>query len=276
MGIYSGMIHDISNTQIYVSPSVNPYSSRQLVVYSTTIEFQYGPAFLCLPVPHPETLQFHSIKTDCSFFDSLERSFAPLPRYGPVDPVPLVPTASFLNPRVFCSLASLRATCDDENLLDSKVLAQLEEIYKDLAMGFLLIELTPGRFRYAPLAYSHAMLHGRVFVPTLMYRARHPKDSCVQVNTHLWNHTLYRNGSIPSFRDRYRIRPQPRIHEILWRQLPPEFQTPLVELVREKKEGFFENYDLSYKIHRNSEDRPHRSVYAYPRPPLPPPPPFLV
>ncbi len=276
MGIYSGMILDISNTQIYVSPSVDPYSNRQLVVYSTTIEFQYGPAFLCLPVPHPETLQFHSIKDGCSFFDSLERSFMPLPRYGSIEPEPVQPTTPFLSPRVFSSLSSLRETCLQEGIFDSKVLAQLEDIYRHRDMGFLLVELTPGRFRYTPLIYSHAMLQGRVFVPTMIYRARHPKDSCVQVKTNLWNHMLYRNGLIVSFRDRYRIRPKPRIHEILWRHLPPEFQTPLVELVREKKEGFFDKCDLSYKIHHNSDERPRRSLYAYPQPPLPPPLPFRI
>ena len=264
MGIYSGTYLDVSNTQIYVSPSVDPYSNRQLVVYSTTIEVQYGPAFLCLPVPHPESIQFHTLKEDCSFFDSLERSFQPLPRYGLVENHSSVPTTTFGSPRILSSLASL------VDIFDSKVLAQLEDIYRNLSIGFLLLELTPGLFRYSPLAYSHTMLHGRMFLPTLMYRARHPKDCCVQTKTNLWNHTLYKSGVATSIRDRFMLYPQPRLHEILWGQLPPAFGTPLVALVREKKEGFFENHDLSYKIHRASDEN-RRSLYTYPISLRPPP-----
>lgn len=243
MCIITSKVENVSNTKIYAS--ANEDNTRQLTIYSNEVSTKTHNAMI-LPVPNPDSVQFHNFETYPSFFEDCEKCFRSIPTRSAAHL-----TASFrMNEslpvyKVGSYLASIVPRFEDFMRLDrnlfelsNELLSMLSHFY-DQRFGFIVCILKKGTHNYHPFAYSHDLLEpSKLFLPTRHY---HPGEAGATAD---WDHIIYSpitNLNSCEFDSKLFSTTEP----IQWKKMPNEFRWAYsVPLCRWTKHGDWMNKDL--------------------------------
>lgn len=243
MCILSAAVSSVSNTNLFVAPSED--GSRQIIVYSNSVDSQTEHNTMVLPVPNPHSVEFINLKPYGKFFSDCERSFKYQPSNYYADslsyrsaaasitneykPLPMFDVGSYkvsIVPTVedFARLDPLHFDIHDDL---PRILGQKY----DGEFGYLVCKLRQGHHSYHPFAYSHT-LHScnLMFVPTFhIHLHGGAMPSLSEMKWGDWDHTVYSFATdLEEARD-YTFSE----HKVKWEKLPPSFRW--VEPYRMKK-----------------------------------------
>ncbi len=186
MCLISTEINKVSDTKIFVSPSSD--KKRQLTIYGNKVDNISNGNAMVLPVPLPETLQFHNLSNYKDFFEDCFKCFSQ----------PMLKSLSYsLNSikeaeglevfNVGSYLVSVAKNLDQLDKLNTKVFvlspglkSVLEMFYYQPYWGFIICKLAPGNNDYHPFAYSHDIISQKIYIPT---RHFHTTPNFNSVNT---------------------------------------------------------------------------------------------
>jgi len=186
-------IETVNDTKIFCG--LNSNQTKQITIYSNKVNNISDNNAMVLPVPFPESVNFHDMTNYKTFFDDCESCFY----------LPML-TNSSLNSysksynilekdmlKVFnvgSYKVSLAYSLDDlcrinKNVFDlSRGLKEtLKENYTNSNFGFIICKLVNGYESYHPFAYSHKIFNSKVFIPTKHYH----KERNFQINNMFQN-----------------------------------------------------------------------------------------
>lgn len=178
----SAPIKVVGSTKIFCAP--NSDNTRQVTVYENVVDNVTQNNIMILPVPFPDTVEFHNLSEYSKFFNDCSKSF-----------VTVYPTNNFLGTDgqtytnegdvvmrgksalkvidVGSYKVSLANNLEDLNNLDEKHFVLTKEVYKFMKkhynygfMGFVVCKLVLGNKEYHPIAYSHNIYKKKIFIPT--------------------------------------------------------------------------------------------------------------
>ncbi len=179
MCLISTEIQQVSKTKILVAPNSN--KTRQLVVYSNYVNNVSESNAMVLPVPLPQTIQFINLSKYSNIFEDCAGCF-----YNPSRAKSLSYSTNSFNSRddqmplevfnVGSYQVSLAANLDQISRVDKRIFElssglkqTLEMFYYQPYWGFIICKLAKGPESYHPLAYSHDIIDGKVYIPTRHY-----------------------------------------------------------------------------------------------------------
>lgn len=178
MCIISDEIIAVSDTKIFVAP--DPNKQRQYVCYSNSVINAVNSNIMILPVPNPQTLQFIDLTNYKDIFDICNEHFHdPNPSFNDDEGVYRLScnstgTLHVLN--VGSYSVSVGMCLDDLLRVDKSVFVLSDELidvmkkyYSGSFWGFIVCKLKKGPEKYHPLAYSHDIYNGKIFIPTRHY-----------------------------------------------------------------------------------------------------------
>ena len=155
-----------SKTNIFVA--VNSTKTRQMVVYS----YQNDEKTMVLPVPYPDTFQFHEMNKIPDFFERVSNSFVSIASLGRKKKV---------NPKIKVSemggyLVSIVPRWTDLSRVNKTFFSVSDELkerlrakYSHCYWGFVVFTLEKGYKQHNPFAYSHAVFNHQLYIPTRHY-----------------------------------------------------------------------------------------------------------
>jgi hypothetical protein len=266
MCIISGPVDRVSGTQIFVAPSLD--GRRQIVVYKNTVATRQ-PNMMILPVPNPTTVRFEeSVMRYATLFEDAAASFTKFSAYrggeaawsrGTLSVAPAPLPVQIVGPYQ----ASIVPSIEDLDRLDPTVFQMSAELHNLLTstyafganhapIGFVCCVLRAGKHAYEPIAYSHDITEGSLFVPTKHFHSGETLRELAQD----WDHEIYSLGTDLSRAHKqfdtthYRPRPQ---NEIQWRHFTAEFRhPPSRELRLWSCQGVYTNTDLIFPLQQKS------------------------
>jgi hypothetical protein len=167
-------VNNVSDTKIFCAPNAN--GSRQITIYSNKVDNISKGNAMVLPVPNPESLQFHDLSRYQQFFDDCKSCFTTENRsyslnYNSID------SAENLSVfKVGSYLVSVAKNLQQVEMADKKIFILSPELKEVLSMyyyqpfwGFIICRLEHGTQDYHPFAYSHNIIGGKIYVPTRHY-----------------------------------------------------------------------------------------------------------
>jgi len=179
MCMISTEIKTISSTNIFVAPNLD--MTKQLIVYSNSIDNISSANAMVLPVPLPSTVKFHDLSSYKEIFKDCAKCFYTpnLDRSG---------SKSYSNSMITNNgsktlevfnvgsyKASLANNLDELNNVDASVFDLssglnnvLKSSYSESHWGFIICKLNRGAETYHPFAYSHE-IHDKIHIPTKHY-----------------------------------------------------------------------------------------------------------
>lgn len=193
MCIVSLPVKSMSNTKIFTS--INNDKTRQIVIYSNSVNNINSKNAMILPVPNPQSLKFHNLTkykyifSDCDdcFIDNTFRSagrgtlgYSPQSRKS----LRVFDVGSY-NVSVANSLDDLNYINADIFDVDDNCIKLLNTNYADNIFGFIICQLKTGNNEYHPLGYSHD-LAPKIFIPTKHYHG-HLNEKIADD----WDHSIY-------------------------------------------------------------------------------------
>ncbi len=205
MCIISNHVETVAKTKILVA--VKPLTNRQLTVYSNYVDNNSENNAMILPVPYPNTVQFHDLSNYKNIFTDCDNCF-PKPKdiykstnlstnsYGWNDSKPLkvfnvgsyqVSLANSLSDlkRVDTNVFKLSKGCDE----------LLSQQYNNPIFGFIICKLSKGSEEYHPFGYSHNLPNNnQVFIPTKHY---HEHNSNKRSFSEIDNSPMFQNFMQP-------------------------------------------------------------------------------
>lgn len=195
MCIIDDEIVDIANTNILCSLSKD--KKRQLIVYSNIIDNELDTNAMILPVPNPETLQFHNLENYKHIFDDCEKCFEEVVKEvvklsvgyddDDDDKILKVFNVGSYSISVANNLKQLKSIDKNIFTLSPELCTFLPEHYPELYFGFIICKLNKGSEKYHPLAYSHNIEQSQIFIPTKHYHKHKLHDG----KTEEWSHNIY-------------------------------------------------------------------------------------
>lgn len=189
MCIISGKINSVSNTKLFCG--TNSVASRQITVYANNVDNPTRNNTMILPVPFPQSIQFHDLTKYSELFNDCSNCFKNQNysnSFGTFNNSlrKKSMTKSLVVTSVGSYSASIANSLSDLNLANPEVFTITEESKKYLAkhynnpnFGFIICKLNVGNHKYHPFAYSHNIKDKTVFIPT---RHFHLHDSFTGVS----------------------------------------------------------------------------------------------
>lgn len=177
MCIIADEIISVSDTKIFVAPDVS--GKRQYVCYSNSVSNVVEHNVMILPVPNPGTLQFVDLTNYEDFFDECDQHFHdPNPSFSD-NFLGFSTNGNTLQVMNVGSYVVSVAKCFDDLMrvdksvfvLNNELIDVLKKYYSRPFWGFIVCKLKKGSEKYHPLAYSHDIYNGRIFIPTRHYHA---------------------------------------------------------------------------------------------------------
>ena len=181
MCIISGPTTSVNSTKIFAIPSKD--GKRQMVVYSNNVD---SPAenLMCLPVLDPASVKFENVPkqlfAQCkdSFYnatlgDSFGMSMDSYSCRGVSQSMLAVQTHGSYEVVIIPSIEDTGRVPSHFATLTREVVAFMNSTYSK-GTGFILCRLRKGSVDYEPFAYSHAIVGGALFLPTMHF---HMEDS---------------------------------------------------------------------------------------------------
>ncbi len=181
MCIISEPVESVAKTKILVAPDAT--GTRQLTVYSNAVDNNSPNNAMLLPVPNPQTVQFHDLSKYKNIFSDCDNSFyKPVSRslglsFNSADSY----SAKSAKLEVFdvgSYKVSLAMGVKDLKRVDESVFSlsdgcyeMMVQEYSDPVFGFVICKLNTGREEYHPMGYSHEIYQGKMFIPTKHYHA---------------------------------------------------------------------------------------------------------
>jgi len=179
MCIISKPVKDMSNTNIFIS--INKSGDRQIIVYSNLIDNNNNNNAMILPIPNPESIQFHDLSDYKDFFKDCNDCFPT------IHSAPVLGCLSQNNTLKVFNIGSYQisvAQSLDEILqidtsiftMDANCTELLTKEYSDKKFGFIICKIKEGKEHYHPLAYSHSIMENKkLFIPTKHYHGHESK-----------------------------------------------------------------------------------------------------
>lgn len=172
MCLISEEVIKVSNTKIFCAP--NDTKTKQITIYSNFIDNSTLNNAMVLPVPFPESLQFHDLTDYVDIFDQCEKCF-----HNNVSRSFNSRGATTMNNNVLnvFNVGSYKVSVA-QNLnqivnVDPKVFSLssglkkvLEKYYYQPYWGFIICKLSKGNEKYHPFGYSHNIIDNKVYIPT--------------------------------------------------------------------------------------------------------------
>ena len=179
MCIISGPVKTVSNTQIFVG--CNKDRSRQITVYGNEVDNISHSNAMILPVPFPKTVELINLSNYKDIFSDCMQDFS-TPRSAfqnyESDGLRANSSRSLQVHNVGSYAMSIAHNLADLDRVNSNVFtlhpdckSVLTKHYSDPHWGFIICQLKGGKQKYHPIAYSHATLNGKYFIPTLHHHA---------------------------------------------------------------------------------------------------------
>lgn len=174
-------VEQVSNTNIFVG--LNSTKTRQITIYSNYVANYSNANAMVIPVPYPQSVQFHDMSQMGKFFANVDKSFYRLSNtFG----------GSFLSTNSTNSLksrsanlevfnvgsykVSLAQSLDDLTRLDKDIFILSEGLgqmlgdnYRERFWGFIVFVLAKESKEYHPFGYSHTLFNGQIYIPTKHY-----------------------------------------------------------------------------------------------------------
>lgn len=185
-------INEVTNTNLFVA--LDDEKQRQLTVYSNLVDNNINANAMVIPVPHPNTVQFHDLSTYKTFFDDCDKSFKlrSLTRgYGVtlstnsfnfsadgIKKTIAIQTVGSYRVSVVPSINELENIDENIFVLSDGLKNILAEHYNGVEWGFIVFVLATDRKEYHPFAWSHNLLNGQIYIPTRHYH-NHQDDENV-------------------------------------------------------------------------------------------------
>jgi hypothetical protein len=184
MCVISGEIKRVSDTNILCGLSDD--KQRQIIIYSNQVDNITKNNAMILPVPLPNTLQFHNLInykelfSDCKncFYDP-NTSFS----YGNL-PKNKLKSNKLEVFNVGSYKVSIAQTIDDLERVDTSVFELsnnlsefMKNSYNEPYFGFIICKLNVGSEKYHPFGYSHDVFNNELFVPTKHFHIHNTAQS---------------------------------------------------------------------------------------------------
>jgi hypothetical protein len=194
MCVVSKPVETMAKTKILVAKSAN--NQRQLIVYANQVDNKQLKNAMILPVPNPQSLKFDdltdykSLFDDCeqSFYERRDRSFTLESQSANYfESLPVFSVGSY-NVSVAMNYNDLFRVNQSVFEMDQGCIKALKE-YQLPIYGFIICNLKMGDNEYHPLAYSHNISSGQIFVPTKHYHGDNFELSSGIAND--WDHEIY-------------------------------------------------------------------------------------
>lgn len=180
MCMISKAVETVNDTKIFCG--LNSGKTKQITIYANTINNVSDNNAMVLPVPFPETVNFHDMSNYKHFFEDCENCFYLQPSYSnrgatleySTNDSAKSKTLKVIN--VGSYKVSLAKSLKDlkrvnRNVFDLSI--GLEEIlkknYTNSKFGFIICKLVTGSESYHPFAYSHKIFNSKIFIPTKHY-----------------------------------------------------------------------------------------------------------
>ena len=181
MCLISTEIHEVSKTNILVSPNFN--NTRQLVVYSNFVDNISDSNAMVLPVPYPNSVQFIDLSkyknlfedcADCFYNPNASRSYAVLSNssesFNDSNDKPLkVFNVGSYQVSLAKSLQQINRVDERVFKLSSGLRNTLNKFYNEDYWGFIICKLSKGSESYHPFGYSHEIINNKIYIPTRHY-----------------------------------------------------------------------------------------------------------
>lgn len=176
MCIISNYVETVAKTKILVA--VKPLTNRQLTVYSNSVDNKSDGNAMILPVPYPNTVQFHDLSNYKNIFNDCDNCFPKLKSrsmYLSTNSFSVSESLKVFN--VGSYQVSLAHSLADLKRVDKSVFKLsngcddlLSQQYNNPIFGFIICKLSKGSEEYHPFGYSHNLLNNNnVFIPTKHY-----------------------------------------------------------------------------------------------------------
>ena len=178
MCMISTEIRSVAATKLFCG--LNSKKTRQITVYSNTVDNVSKNNAMVLPVPFPKSVKFHNLENYKTFFTDCESCF-----YKPwARSLSMNYGGEFLKGQsaklqvfnVGSYKVSLAMSISDLKKVDTTVFdlsdgldKVLKKHYSKPIFGFIICKLAEGNEKYHPFAYSHDIIPGKVFIPTRHY-----------------------------------------------------------------------------------------------------------
>jgi hypothetical protein len=180
MCIISAPVESVAKTKILVAPDAT--GTRQLTVYSNAVDNKSLNNAMLLPVPNPQSVEFHDLSkyknifTDCdsSFYKPVSRSWnLSMNSYSLDDSAQKLAVFDVGSYKVSLAMGIKDLKRVDETVftLSDGCYEMLSQEYSDPVFGFIICKLKTGREEYHPMGYSHKIHQGKMFIPTKHYHA---------------------------------------------------------------------------------------------------------
>jgi hypothetical protein len=259
MCIISDSVKRVTTTKLFGMPSLD--NTRQLTVYTNTVDTATTNV-MCLPVPAPDTVKFEKVPKD--LFGQCDRSIMTVYHERTLGTWSLSDSRGYLAVQshgsyevvVASSVADLDRIPPTFATLTPEVIQFLKTNYPD-DFGVILCRLRTGSINYEPFAYSHALIGGKLFLPTKHYH-RHDSDfvtgrsynpsSVVHAD---WDHEVYTMMTEPRVSHNVGPKrlPKPR-NEIEWSAMPLAYRIGADAHVKlfEVEGSDLPNQDLTFRV----------------------------
>jgi hypothetical protein len=273
-------VRSVTNTKIFVAPSLPFSTDRQLTVYLNSVN-TLDSNMMILPVPYPDSLKFEkSVMEYKSLFEDLHASLRWLEYLSATTRSAFSPSNRTLPVFTVGSYSvSVAQSVQDLNNLNTSVFSlpldlkhMLEGTYgpsaSEIPFGFLCCKLRPGLQTYEPIAYSHRRIYSnKLFVPTKHYHAQENQrklwgfsyfgnEDPLSLGLHSqeephWDHIVYSIQTIPDEAHHSNAYPkQPNSLDLSI--LPKEYQFSQGDVVHcWEKKGRWKNDDLLFSLVKN-------------------------
>jgi len=263
---------DLEDTKILVAPSAD--RKQQLTVYSNLVKNKSATNAMILPVVAPHSVKFINLSKYNDIFEDCDKSFPVRFAYDGNDEEEGI-TCFSMNESYLevqdvgsykCSVANSIA---DLQRVDPRVFTITQDFVDVLTQhydaqywGFIICKIRDGATdsfeEYHPIAYTHSLIGGKLFIPTRHY---HGTPSANPQVANDWDHTIYvHNASIdceiPDGRWGKYTTMETNKCKVAWNSVPGFTAETFKRFFRYKINGTFDNKDLLATLVSQQYTRP--------------------
>ncbi len=174
MCLISTQVNAVSDTQLFCAVSAD--GLRQLTVYSNKVDNITEGNAMVLPVPLPQSLQFHDLSRYPDFFSDCKACFNHGIKSFSYNSRNIDEAEGLVVFKVGSYLVSVAKNLEQLQLVNNKVFKLSDGLRETLSMyyyqpywGFIICKLVSGNHKYHPFGYSHNVIDGKIYLPTRHY-----------------------------------------------------------------------------------------------------------
>eukprot|EP01138_Halocafeteria_seosinensis_P003712 gb/GECG01003795.1/.p1 GENE.gb/GECG01003795.1/~~gb/GECG01003795.1/.p1 ORF type:complete len:336 (+),score=33.25 gb/GECG01003795.1/:1-1008(+) len=185
----------VNGTEILVGP--NEANDRQVVVYSNKVGTKHPDNFMVLAVPSTnisEDIQFHDLTEYPSIFEDCRSMMVNTSRglrsFRAKSKLQVFQVGSY-DVSIAQNKGELEKLDSSKFGVTQSLLRFMDRKYTD-EYGFVICKLKKGDHTYHPMAYSHSIRDGYVFVPTVHYHGEGEENLGKSLDVaEDWRHQIY-------------------------------------------------------------------------------------